>query len=499
MKQEIQNKIHKLLLDSAMIDYTNKDEVEAFIASLNQFNKLELLGVYTSNRIIDSIVASKPVYLLTEKDNNMEQTFVDSNDRANFTMMPAQSRSENTLPVQGELFYLNIFGALQKMKYERVANQNLYDKGIDKCLKLLNYVEEKDKIVSIKNRFNSYSFTFKGAKNLFEKMDIEQLDNSVKNDWHLYRIGSNYSIHDNEIQKLKNNMNVEFFNLEQGLKIIHVIDVSSREFHHKVENIYHFKEHFKKVFENENSVVQFSKLFFKNVARYDINSFISPSAFKSHIVQIKDTFDEVNITYTKKFIEFLNVNFKENSHHQIKNFFINTFPTNQIRALIQENILSLSWGDLVKKNSLEILHASDDISQLLSSLDIKEPLFLYAQNNNIDKKVLFASLITSVIKEDDLHMIIKNNLNYLSKEDFNFHLNEKEHSAYNLLKNNHYATFDELMRVGFDLNLVNREGKNLMAQLQSKKKYQPFSIILEQYMLENSVLDNQDSKKRIKI
>lgn len=503
MKQEQQKKIHKLLLDSALIDYSDNQEVDKFIAQLQQFDKLELLGVYTSSSIIENIIASNPIVLSNAQENGLEQgleqTWVDNVERNNFTITPSQSTSHSFHSPQA-LYYLNIFGVLQKIKHENKLVSKPYQKGIDKCLNALNYNEDKDKIISLKNRYNSYSFNFNGAKKIFNNLEIEQLDKSVQNDWYLYKLGESYSLSKDDIKKLNMNMHIEHFNLEQAIKIIGLISTTSKSFHDKVENFYSFKKHFKNTFEKENSVVQFCKLFFKNVARYEMNSFTSSKAFKSEFVNIEGEVEPIYITYSKKFIDFLGVNLQDDSYHQLKNLLINTFPTNQILALSKENLFSIQWADLINKHHMiETSQLSGDSSKLFVLLDKNKPLFAYAQEHNMNKTQLFYSLISSPIKDEDLHLIIKNNLNYLSSSDFNFNVKDKEHSAYHLLKNDHFATFDELMRVGFDLTLVNRDGKNLMEQLKSKKKYQPFSIILEQFTLEQSISETQDTKRKIKI
>ena len=66
MKQEKNKKIYKLLLDSALIDFTSNEDVQSFIEELRFFTKEELLSIYVSNSLIDKILSHKPVSLLPQ-------------------------------------------------------------------------------------------------------------------------------------------------------------------------------------------------------------------------------------------------------------------------------------------------------------------------------------------------------------------------------------------------------------------------------------------------
>lgn len=496
MKQDRQNKINKLLLDSILIDYNDNHEVDKFISELSIFEKNELLGVFTSNQIIEQLASTQSIYLHTEKKIDEENLFSDELESNNFNSLKATAYHTDSFR-NNSLYYMNIFGVLQKIKLSDSSQKN--NKAIDKCLQALNYSEDKDRIISLKNGLNSYSFNFKGARRLFESIDINELDKSVQNDWYLYDLGNVYSFNEADIKKLNDKLHPDYFNLEQALRILKMVNSTSHSFVAQIEKLYQFKNHFKPILDKENSVLQFAQMFLKNNLRHYINVATTSKLLKPYYVKVEKEVDTINISHTKAFIDFLNIDLTQNSFHQIKNLLINEFPLNQVLALEKEKLISTSWEDIISHNEFKILKVGLDTSDLLLMLDKKEPLFSYCEDKNLNKKQIFYYLIHSDIKDEQLHKIIKNNLAFLTPSDFNFTIKEKEHSAYTLLKKDYFATFDELMRVGFDIELTNREGKNLIEQLQSKKKYHPFAVILEQYRLEQEVQNSDINRKRIKI
>lgn len=505
MKQEKNKKIYKLLLDSALIDFTSNEDVQSFIEELRFFTKEELLSIYVSNSLIDKILSHKPVSLLPQNEPLEIEDLLDehSNERKNFQQLFMSDNDSSSKGYKVD-YFMNIFGVLERRKRDLIVYSEQHQKGINKCLKSLNYLPEKDKIITLKNRYNNYGFDSEGARYLWDNVTLEQLHPRVKNDWLLFRLGNGYSVNPSDLDKMKQDLDIQYFNLEHALRLANSILYNNHTFQASVEKLGLFKDYFKTVFNKENSIVKFCQLFLKN--NNPLVDVKQPALLKPKKVLVSRYVDNnqicVDISYIKEFIDILGVNLTQQEYPKLKQLLFEKFNCYQTLALMKEGLMHFSWNELIEQNHFNIIKKSHEFENFLLTLDKKEALFSYAQKHDINKKILFASLLQCDLKDEVLVKIIKNNKNYLISEDFNITIKDKEHVGYYLLKKDCFASFDELMRIGYNFTLLNRDGKNLIAQLEGKKKYQPFVIILEQFKLENIIeqpIDCIGKKKTLKL